>query len=173
MNPSEGSKLKAVGFPPVADPVDHHTADLVLNGIEDSIVTNAHPVRVGRAFQFLGVQGSGVGGEDFDRMLDGGTDIMGQAAELSGSRRGVEDRVHGWVGLGLQRGVDLRHRNEPVAPMGFEVGQVFQVFQQVDQPPELTEGKLDRAPAPLLIHNELGMELRHAPTISHGQWDVK
>lgn len=158
---SATGRMLPVGFAAMANAVDHHTASLILNRIEDSIVTHAHPVGVGRAFQFLGVHGSGVGREDFDRTLDGGTDLMGHAVALSGGRRRIADRVHGRVGLGLQRGVDLRHRDEPVAPMGFEVGQVFQVFQQVDQPPELAHGELDRAPAPLVVHHELGMELRH------------
>jgi len=163
-----------IGFAAMANSVDDHTADRVLNRIEDSIVTDTEPVRVARALQFLGVRGSGVVCEGFDRILETGTDPMGEAAELSGGRRCVEDRVHGRVALGLQRGVDLRHRDEPVAPMGFEVGQVFQVFQQVDQPPELAQGELDSAPAPLVVYHKLGMELHHCiPTISHGLWGVK
>ena len=106
----------------MANAVDDDTTGRVLDGIEDSIVTRPDPVRVGRAFQFLGVGRSGVGGEGFDGMLDAGTRFMGQAAELPASRRRVEDRVHGRDDLGIQRSVDFRHRNEPVAPMSFEVG---------------------------------------------------
>ena len=163
-----------VGVAARANAVDHHTTALILNRIEDSIFPNANPVRVGRALQLLGVQGSGVVREGFDRTLDWGTNLMGQAAELSGSRRRIEDCVHGRVGLGLQRGVDLRHREESVAPMGLQIGEIPKIFEEVEESLELVERKLNGSPPSSDVHHVLGMQFSHPIlTISRGNWRVK
>ena len=168
------NRVLTIDFAAMANSVDYYATDRILNRIEDSIVPNANPVRVGRALQLLGVHGSGVGGEGFDRMPDGGTDLMGQTAELSGSRRRIEDCVHGRVGLGLQQGVDLRHREESVAPMGLQIGEIPKIFEEVEESPELVERELNSSPPSSDVHHVLGMQFGHPVlTISRGNWRVK
>ena len=156
------NRVLTIDFAAMANSVDHYTMDRILNRIEDSVLTHSHPVRIGRTFQFLGVHGSGVGGKGFDRMLDGGTDLMGQTAELSGSRRRIEDRVHGRVGLRLQQGVDLRHREESVAPMGLQIGEIPKIFEEVEESPKLVERELNSSPPSSDVHHVLGMQFGHS-----------
>ena len=87
---------------------------------------------------------------------------VGQAAELSGSRRRIEDRVHGRVGLGLQRGVDLRHGEEPVTPMGLQIGEIPKIFEEIEETPELVERELNGSPPASDVHHVLGMQLGHS-----------
>ena len=168
------NRLLPVDFAAMANPVDHHTVHRVLNRVEDAIISDAHPVGVSCAFQLLGLRGSGGVRQALDRALDRGTNLMGQTVALSSSGRGVEDRVHGPGGLGLEGAVNLRHREEPVAPMGFDVGKVLEVFQQVDQLPEFMDRELNSSPPSSDVHHVLGMQCGHRIfTISCGNWRVK
>lgn len=127
------------------DAIDHHAPARIVNGVEDPIATDPQPIRAGRSFQLLCPGHSWIVGERFDSMPNAWKHIRREAAELTASGRDVENVIH--QAGSLERSVNLRHGDELLAAVSLEVGDVFQILKQIDEPAKLTEWQLDRAAA--------------------------
>ena len=115
----------AVGFSSMGDAIDHHASGRVFNGIDDSITTHAEPISIGRAFELFCVRSAWIARERFDCVSDVKDRVTWEMAKLPSRGGRVENVIHGQPGSMRQQGVDFRHRDELVAPMGLEVGDVF------------------------------------------------
>ena len=73
----------------------------------------------------------------------------------------VEDRIHKRPASTCWRGVHPGDGDQPVIPMRFEVDQVFQIFQQLDQSPEFPERKLHGSTLALVVNDVAGMQFGH------------
>ena len=150
-----------IGFSTVSDSIDHDAADRVFNRVEDAVISHTDSVGVRGPFKLFSVRGSGIGREGLNRMLNASPKLGWQAAELSSGRSGVEDGRHPRAPLALWSGVHFSYRDEGIMPMGLEVGDVFEVTEELNELPKFIERQLNSSASASGINDVLGVKFYH------------